>query len=109
METVARARHPETHRPDLARAIFFLGGMYGHNSPEEVRARLLKVAGVVEVLATNYVETLYGIVQVFYDSRQVSRDEVFARVGPPYYAILLEDKDPRREQILLRHTEVYVC
>ena len=58
----------------------------------------------MEVLVTNYVETPYGVAQVFYDSHQVSRDEVLARIGAPYCAILLEDKDPRREQVLLRYS-----
>ena len=83
--------------------------MYCADSPEEIRTKLSTVAGIVEVLVTNYVETLYSIVQVFYDSHKVTRDEVLARIGPPYWATLLEDKDPRREQILLRYTEVYVC
>ena len=109
MEMETRARHSELDRPDLARAILFLGGMYCPKCPEEIRARLSKINGVVEILVTNYVDTPYGIVQVFYDSHTVSRDEVLARIGPPYYAMLLEDRDPRREQILLRHTEIYVC
>ena len=109
MEQETRARRSENRRPELARATLFLGGMYSADSPEEIRTKLSKVAGVVEVLVTNYVETPYGIVQVFYDSHQVTRDEVLARISPPYWATLLEDKDPRREQILLRYTEVYVC
>jgi copper chaperone CopZ len=87
----------------------FLGGMYCSDCPETVRSRLSKIDGVVEVLVTNYIETAYGVVQIFYDSNRVSRDEVLAKLGPPYYAILLEDRDPRREQILLRYTEIYVC
>lgn len=109
MEEQARARHTGTSRPDLARATILLGGMYCQDCPETVRTRLSKIDGVIEVLVTNYVETPYGIVQVFYDSHEVARDEVLAKLGPPYYAILLEDKDPRREQILLRYTEIYVC
>jgi len=57
--------------------------MYCGDCPEENRKRLSKVEGVLEVLVTNYVETPYGVVQVFYDSHQVSRDEVLARVGLP--------------------------
>ena len=109
MEEESRARYSEDHRSDLARAILFLGGMYCPKCPEEIRTRLSKLSGVVEVLVTNYIETSYGVVQVFYDSQQVTRDEVMARIEPPYWATLLEDKDPRREQILLRYTEIYVC
>ncbi len=67
----------------------FLGGMYGAESPEEIRTLLSIIQGVVEVLATNYVESPYGIVQVFYDSQQIARNETLARIGPPYWAILL--------------------
>ncbi len=109
MEEETRARHPENSRPDIARATLFLGGMYCPTCPEEIRARLSKINGIVEVLVSSYVETPYGIVHIFYDSNRVTRDEVMARIGPPYYAVLLEDRDPRREQILLRYTETYVC
>lgn len=109
MEEKEKRAHHVNSRAELARAVLFLGGMYCSDCPEEVRTMLSKVKGVVEVLVSNYVETPYGIAQVFYDSHQVTRDEVLAKLGPPYYAILLEDKDPRREQILLRYTEIYVC
>ena len=52
--------------------------MYCGDYPEEIRKRLSKVEGVLEVLVTNYVETPYGVTQVFYDSHEVSRDEVLA-------------------------------
>jgi len=105
MEQDERARRSESEKQNLARATPFLGGMYCGDCPEEIRKRLSKLEGVLEVPVTNYVETPYGVAQVFYDSHQVNRDEVLARVGAPYYAILLEEKDPRREQILLRYTE----
>jgi copper chaperone CopZ len=109
VETRTRARHLEDVRQELARATLFLGGMYCSKCTEEIRNRLAKVGGVVEVLVTNYVETPYGIAQVFYDSKQVSPDQVLAKLGSPYWATLIEDKDPKRERLLQRYTEIYVC
>lgn len=109
MEEETHAHRSENSRPELAKAVLFPGGMYCSECPKEIGTKLSIVDGVVEVLVTNYVETSYGIAQIVYDSRQVTRDEVIAKLGPPYYATLLEDKNPRREQILLRYTETYVC
>ncbi len=81
-----------------------MGGMYSPECTAEIRTRLSKVEGVVEVLVTNYVETAYGIAQVFYDSKEVTPDQVIAKLGSPYWATLIEDKDPTREQLLQRHT-----
>ena len=83
--------------------------MYCPDCPETIRTRLSKARGVVEVLVTNYIQTPYGVAQIFYDSTQVSRDEVLAKLGQHYWATLIEDKDPIREQVLLRYTEIYVC
>jgi copper chaperone CopZ len=83
--------------------------MYCPECTGTIRDRLSKVEGVVEVLVTNYVETPYGIAQVFYDSKQVSRDQMLANLESPYWATLIEDKDPKREQLLQRYTEIYVC
>ncbi len=109
MEARTRARQGENVRQELARATLFLGGMYCPECTAEIRNRLSKVEGVVEVLVTNYVATPYGIAQVFYDSKHVSRDQVLAKLGSPYWATLIEDKDPQREQLLQRYTEIYVC
>ncbi len=64
---------------------------------------------MVEVLVTDYIETPYGVAQIFYDSKQVGRDEILARLDSPYWATLIEDRDPNREQMLRRYTEIYVC
>ena len=109
VEKGTRARQGENIRQELARATLFLGGMYCPECTAEIRNRLSNVEGVVEVLVTNYVETPYGIAQVFYDSKQVSRDQVLAKLDSPYWATLIEDKDPKREQLLQRYTEIYVC
>lgn len=109
MEAVTRARQTQPRHAELARATLFLGGMYCQDCPAAIRTRLSKAKGVVEVLVTNYVEAPYGVAQVFYDSSQVSRDELLARLGSPYWATLIEDKDPKREQLLQKYTEIYVC
>ena len=109
MEQKSRARHGEGNPSELARAILFLGGLYCPDCPAEIRSRLSKVKGVVEVIVSNYIETPYGLAQVFYDSKEVSRDEVLSKLGVPYWATLIEDKDPKREQVLQRYTEIYVC
>jgi len=77
--------------------------------PANIRTRLSEVKGVVEVLVTDYIETPYGVAQIFYDSKQVGRDEILARLDSPYWATLIEDRDPNREQMLRRYTEIYVC
>jgi len=77
--------------------------------PANIRTRLSQVKGVVEVLVTDYIETPYGVAQIFYDSKQVGRDEILARLDSPYWATLIEDRDPNREQMLRRYTEIYVC
>ncbi len=109
MEEHARAPRTGNTRSELARATLFVGGMYCPKCTDIIRDSLSRVRGVIEVLATNYVEAPYGIVQVFYDSRQVTTDEVLARIGTPYWATLIEDKDPKREKTLQRYTEIYVC
>ncbi len=110
MEQETRARHSESEdgRVDLTRAIIFLAGMYCKlpgGGPDKALENNLCGGDLGDELCRNP----YGMVQVFYDSRHVTRDEVLVKIGPPYYAILLEDEDPRREQILLRHTGTYVC
>jgi len=77
--------------------------------PVDIRNRLSQVRGVVEVLVTNYIETPYGVAHVLYDSKQVGRDEILARLSSPYWATLIEDRDPNREKMLQRYTEIYVC
>ncbi len=83
--------------------------MYCTKCTDVIRDSLSQVRGVIEVLVTNYVEAPYGIVQVFYEPRQVTRDEFLAHLRPPYWATLIEDKDPQRERTLQRYTEIYVC
>ncbi len=109
MEARTRARRHEALRPELARATLFLGGMDSPDCPANIRTRLSQVKGVVEVLVTDYIETPYGVAQIFYDSKQVGRDEILARLDSPYWATLIEDRDPNREQMLRRYTEIYVC
>ncbi len=109
MEARTRARRREALRPELARATLFLGGMDSPDCPANIRTRLSEVKGVVEVLVTDYIETPYGVAQIFYDSKQVGRDEILARLDSPYWATLIEDRDPNREQMLRRYTEIYVC
>jgi copper chaperone CopZ len=108
VEAKTRARQTQ-HHSDLARATLFIGGMYCPDCPATIRTSLSNLKGVVEVLVTNYVETPYGVAQIFYDSAQVSRDEILTKITSPYWATLIEDKDPKREQILQRYTDIYVC
>ncbi|OLD02237.1 hypothetical protein AUG19_07620 [archaeon 13_1_20CM_2_54_9] len=109
VEEQARARQAGSTRSEMARATIFVGGMYCAKCSDAIRDSLSRVRGVVEVLVTNYVESPYGIVQVFYDSRQVRTDEFLAHLRTPYWATLIEDRDPKREQTLQRYTEIYVC
>ncbi len=109
MEEQARDRQTGSSRSELAKATLFVGGMYCPKCTDTIRDSLSRVKGVIEVLVTNYVEAPYGIVQVFYDSRHVTSDEFLAHLRTPYWATLIEDKDPKREKTLQRYTEIYVC